>query len=184
MAPDDHGDGGLGWVGGEVSPHPLLYTTGPWRRRTSDNTGQVVQRPSGSSRTCGVQARLPASWAGFGQCDPVFPIDGAINGSGRVSSASVGTTAPRYVATGGLAHTVPGPPRRRRSFFASSRNSFPVSFFFLEIVSPWDEPHAPTRWHQEECCTRLAERVRFYRHVRIFDSAMGYRGSSQQDHPC
>ena len=104
MAPDDHGDGGLGWVGGEVSPHPLLYTTGPCRRRTSDNTGQVVQRPSGSSRTCGVQARLPASWAGFGQCDLVFPIDGAINGSGRVSSASVGTTAPRYVATGGLAH--------------------------------------------------------------------------------
>ena len=104
MAPDDQGAGGLGWVGGEVSPHPLLYTTGPWRRRTSDNTGQVVQRPSGSSRTCGVQARLPASWAGFGQCDPVFPIDGAINGSGRVSSASVGTTAPRYVATGGLAH--------------------------------------------------------------------------------
>jgi hypothetical protein len=40
MAPDDHGDGGgLGWVGGEVSPHPLLYTTGPWRRGHACNEG-------------------------------------------------------------------------------------------------------------------------------------------------
>jgi hypothetical protein len=118
---------GLGvWVGGEVSPRPFtVKQQGLWRRRTSDDTGQVVRRSPllVALRARGVHCRAADGGPKSGPQGYHLIVESQPKGSGAKPSAPiVSTSCPLFSSLGQAPIVV-----------CNSERSFPCRFIIYFV---------------------------------------------------